>query len=103
MLKNLCVYAVLLSFSFPMAVQARNCKFGSPAYDMHISKLQYNDEFYPYLTLSNGVEYSLLYTQGLDKTYGRAMLAVALTAMTMNAVVDVCLSGNDISSITIKQ
>lgn len=93
----------MLSFSLPVAVQAHECKYGNPHYDMHINSLQYSDEYYPYIKLSDGAEYSLLYSQGVDKVYGRAMLAVALTAMNINATVDVCINGSDVTSITIKQ
>jgi hypothetical protein len=70
---------------------------------MHINALQYSDEYYPYITLSDGMEYTLLYSQGVDKVYGRAMLAVALTAMNINSTVDVCIKDGDVTSITIKQ
>ncbi|HEY9134013.1 MAG TPA: hypothetical protein VIM98_19850 [Dyella sp.] len=103
MLKAFCISAALMSFSFPFAAQAHACKWGNASPNMHINKLQYNGEYYPYVTLSDGKEYSLFGSYGVNTETGRAMLAVALTAITINATVDVCLSGDDVSSITIKQ
>ncbi|PHM26094.1 hypothetical protein [Xenorhabdus budapestensis] len=101
MLKKI-ISIIILSFLFINFSYAAGCKWGRSYSDVYIKKVQYNGEYYPYVTLSDGKEYTLLYNYGVDKDYGKAMLTLALTAVTSLSKVDVCINGGDLTSITIK-